>query len=85
MLLNITVTTLWMKGNHLQTHLTLRKHEHAADETFVDARSAVGCKSAGRLSPHQAPRPSPAFIDKSEISIPHMTTPLLSVHGSFMM
>lgn len=31
--LNITVTTLWMKCNHLQA---LRSHKHDADETLVD-------------------------------------------------
>lgn len=82
MLLNITVTTLWVKGNHLQTHLTL-KHKHAADEMMAVQQQTVNLL-AGSV-PIKHCDHLQLFIDKSEISIPHMATPLLSVHGSFMM
>lgn len=83
MLLNITVTTLWVKGNHLKTHLTLRKHKHAADEMMAVQQQTVNLLAGSVPIKHRDHLQ--LFIDKSEISIPHMTTPLLPVHGSFMM
>ena len=66
--LNITVTTLWMKGNHLHTHRTPpRQHKHDADETLAGGPSATG---RGRVPIEHSNR---LFVDESEISLSNQT------------
>lgn len=74
--LNVTVTTLWMKGNHFTGSVDTERTQTFVGQTFADGHTQQ-LKSTGRLNPHQSQRPSPLqlFIDKSEILIPHMTPP----------